>query len=490
MKSNQVNLLVLLVLFTLGMVSCDNDALSTAEDPVDFGQVNQGNNGNDGRPGNGGGNGNQNTPPNDDVSELDNYVAQTWIELFLELERYAAGMRPNASARAIAYINLASYETAAPGMRDFMSTSRQIPGLQIQRDVDFRNVDFQLALNSCYADVIEHFLTNVANDYESQIAVKEESLAATLSTDLSNLEIATSITWGESVADQIIAYAQTDANAENQITDPQPTSYIPPTGEGYWTFSAEPERALFPYWGNVRTFVVSTRQTTSLAPIAYSENASSPYYQEMQEAYEANNEAKELDGEQLWIAEFWSDDVENITFSPPARQVSIAKQLIAQQSMNLADALHLYLKLGFSLNDAAVSTWKYKYEHMVMRPSVYIQELIDPSFQTNLYRLIPWPNPTFPGYPSGHSCFASAAAGVFIDFFGNATNFTDRSHEGRTEFRGNPRMFNSFRAMADENGYSRIPLGVHIRMDCKEGLRLGYQISDRINRFDVKRPNS
>ena len=33
---------------------------------------------------------------------------------------------------------------------------------------------------------------------------------------------------------------------------------------------------------------------------------------------------------------------------------------------------------------------------MVMRPSVFVQEHIDDSYQTNLFRLIPWPNPYFP----------------------------------------------------------------------------------------------
>ena len=210
----------------------------------------------------------------------------------------------------------------------------------------------------------------------------------------------------------------------------------------------------------------------------------------MEEVYEVNNRAKETDNEQLWIAEFWSDDVEGVMFSPPARQIAIANQLVERERIDLEETLHLYLKLGFSLNDAAVSTWKYKYEFMVMRPNVFIHEYIDPDFQTNLYRLIYWPNPTFPGYPSGHSCFASAAAGVFIDFFGNQVNFTDRSHEGRTEFRGSPRTFKTFEDMAEENAYSRIPLGVHMRMDCAEGLRLGYEISDHINRFSVRRPRS
>ena len=224
-----------------------------------------------------------------------------------------------------------------------------------------------------------------------------------------------------------------------------------------------------------------------LRPIDYSSDPSSAYYQQMVDVYNANNSAKEEQNEELWIAEFWSDDAEGLVFSPPARQFSIANQLIDQYEMNLEQTLSLFVKVGFALNDAAVATWKYKYDYMVMRPNVFIHEFIDPGFQTNLFKLVYWPNPSFPGYPSGHSCFASAAAGVFIDVLGNTTDFTDRSHEGRTEFKGEPRTFSSFRRLARENAFSRVPLGVHIDMDCAEGLRLGYEISDAINNFDLEK---
>jgi hypothetical protein len=39
--------------------------------------------------------------------------------------------------------------------------------------------------------------------------------------------------------------------------------------------------------------------------------------------------------------------------------------------------------------------------------------------------------------------------------------------------------------MAEENAFSRIPFGVHMRMDCTEGHRLGYEISDAVNGFNI-----
>ena len=421
---------------------------------------------------------------------MNNKILTDWNDLFLKLDRYAYGMRPNATARAIAYINLAGYETAVPMMRDFKSNSQNLEGLDIERREVPRNFNLELALNACYADVLDHFMMNVSNNVKDEIEELELVKEEELSRGVQQRVIRDSREWGAYVAQTIIAYSQTDLAAEEQILEPQPISYVPPTGDGFWTFSAEPERALFPYWGTVRTFVISPEETTSVPPIAYNTNPNSNYFAQMQEVNDVNNAAKEEQNDDLWIADFWSDDVEGLMMSPPGRQVSIANQLVKQKEVNLQESLVLFLKLGFSLNDAAVSTWADKYEHMVMRPNIFIHEFIDDGFQTNLYRLIYWANPSFPGYPSGHSCFASAASGVFQDAFGNNTSFTDRSHEDRTEFLGKPRSYNTLSDMAKEDAYSRIPLGVHVRMDCDEGYRLGYEISDAVNKLKLSRDPS
>lgn len=417
------------------------------------------------------------------------FITQTiteWNDLWLELDRYTSGMRPNATSRALAYIHLAAYETAVANMDGYSSNTNRLQGFTINFNRREADVDVNLALNTCYARVMDHFMYSVQADVDDKIAVLEATKQAALSEDLTTNEIQNSIEWGNYVAQRIIAYSQSDTEAETQILNPQPFSYEPPVGDGFWTYSADEERAWFPYWASVRTFVISSDETSSIPPpFTYSEASNSEYYAEMEEVYTVNNAAKSTDNEQLWIAEFWSDDVEGLMMSPPGRQISIANQLITQYDVGFETSLTLLLKLGFALNDAAVSAWADKYEYMVMRPSVYIHEFIDPDFETNLYKFIYWPNPSFPGYPSGHSTFASAAAGIFIHEFGDNTDFTDRSHEGRTEFLGTPRAYTTFSEMAEENAFSRIPLGVHIRMDCTEGLRLGYEISDAVNDFNL-----
>jgi len=483
MRSQKIRSFTLVLLITTWFFqSCSDDSLNDPEIAAE--EFRNGRNG-----GNNGGGRNGNNPSSDDsvpVDALDNKIVEEWIGLMLEVERYSTG-RPNVSARGMAYIFLATYETAVPGMNGYESNERRLDQLDLRRPPN-ETIDWELALNSTFGIVLDHFLLNLPEAHTDKIAIFQAIKEAELSSGVSSRTIEDSKDWGEHVAHQIIAYSQTDAAAESQIYDPQPTSYEPPTGDGYWTYSADPERALFPYWSSARTFVISSEEPFSIPPLQYSSDESSAYFLQMNEVYEANNDAKTEQGEQLHIAEFWSDDVEGLMISPPVRQISIANQLIEQYELNLEETLDLFLRLGFSLNDAAVSTWADKYHYMVMRPSNFIHAFIDPDFQTNLFRLVYWPNPSFPGYPSGHSCFASAAAGVFIDAFGNRTNFTDRTHEGRTEFLSSPRNFRSFRQMADENGYSRLPLGVHIKMDCTEGLRLGYEIADAVNELRLKRP--
>ncbi|MEM9929001.1 MAG: vanadium-dependent haloperoxidase [Bacteroidota bacterium] len=424
-------------------------------------------------------------PSPEDTFQQSRDLVTDWTATLLEAERYAQGLRPNASARALAYIYLAAYETSLPFLEEYASCTTLFPDLRIVSGQNL-DLDLEFALHSSFTVVVRHFIANLPPDQREaldQFIVDNDNR---IIQGLDQTKIVVSRSWGQYVARQVIEYSQTDAEAEAQILEPQPLSYEPPVAPGYWTYSADPERALFPYWERVRTFVVPVEATTTVPPMEYSLEVGSPYRNEMEEVYTANNAALAENGEQLWIAEFWSDDVVGLMMSPPARQIAIAIQLVEQYDLELGEALYLLLKTGFALNDAAVACWKYKYQHMVMRPSVYIQTNIDPNYQTNLFRFIDWPNPTFPSYPSGHSTFASAAAGVFIDAFGNQTNFTDRTHEGRTEFRGEPRTFSSFEQLADENAFSRIPLGVHIRIDCTEGLRLGYEIADGVNQLELR----
>ncbi len=81
----------------------------------------------------------------------------------------------------------------------------------------------------------------------------------------------------------------------------------------------------------------------------------------------------------------------------------------------------------------------------------------------------------------------AAAAEVLTQLYGGHCELTDRSHDGRQEFRVRPRHFRSFREMSLENSLSRILLGVHFRIDCEEGLRLGTLIGEAAGNVAVRK---
>ena len=430
----------------------------------------------------------------DNPIELEDETAQLiteWSDLWVSVDQFTNGMRPNTITRSLAYIHLTGYETAIPFMDDYSSNTTRFDELDIELDEFEENVDLKLALNRAYAIAFDHFMFSLAPNAREDVFRFRNEQEDELSEGLSRAEIENSQRWGRHVARRIIAYSETDEAGEEQTRNQTPSDYVAPVGDGLWVASDD-EDAWFPYWREVRTFVISPEETSSTefsSLLTYSTEETSDYYASMNDVYITASEAANGNDEDLWIAEFWADDVEGIMISPPGRQFSIANQLIEQFDLGYEQTLELLLRLSFATNDAAVSAWDDKYTYNTQRPSTYINEVIDEDFTTNLARFVVAPNPAFPSYPSGHATFAGAAAGVFIDFFGtDAIDFTDNTYAGFDyilEFEGTPRSFTTFTDMAFENAYSRVPLGVHLLEDSTEGLRLGYEIADAVNEIDL-----
>lgn len=301
-------------------------------------------------------------------------------------------------------------------------------------------------------------------------------------------ELAQSRKFGRDVAEAVFAYSKADAAGHQAYLRNPPTDYVPPTGPGKWQPTAPDfSRALLPYWGKVRTFVADEADKVARPPLAYSISATSTLFAQGLEVYAATTP---LSREQQWIGEFWSDDIYKLTFEPAGRWLAIAQQVVRAEKVPLDKAVYTYAKIGIGLSDIGVACWNSKYLYNIERPVSYIRRTIDQKWQSKLNN--PLTNvsgitPAFPAYPSGHSCFGAVAAEVLTDIYGATYAMTDYCHKGRTEFMGMPRSFSNFYEMATENAYSRIPLGVHYRMDCEEGLRMGYAIGRKVNQMAWKK---
>ncbi len=428
-------------------------------------------------------------PTTSSVAEQSHAIVWEWAELYLTIEKDLDGFRPAPTCRAMAYINMGAYETAVPGMTKYKSLSEVIPDFPATSlAYQPSQIDWSIALNAFYARTFSFFLYNATQDHHFDIQRTEVQQLEKLGRNVPQGIVNASIDWGQKVANTMISYSETDQVGASQVRVGRPTDYFPPVGDGLWIPTyPDLSRALFPYWGDVRVFAASQNDLLSPPPaFAYNTNPTSLWFKDNLEVADAINN---MNDESRWIAEFWSDDLTGLTFSPPARILAIANQVIKLEKTNLEETLHLYCKMGIGFNDASVGAWKSKYTYNTERPETFIRKYIDPDFKPILGEAIGTPglSPSFPGYPSGHSTFAGVCEVMFDRFFGAQYEFTDHCHLGRTEFAGYPRTFSSWKELAEEDAYSRIPLGVHIRLDCSEGLRLGRSIATKAANLDLEK---
>jgi membrane-associated phospholipid phosphatase len=422
------------------------------------------------------------------VKTFDSKVVQQWNSLFLDVERYATVYRPCPAARALGYMGWAAYESCVAGMPEYQSLANLYPALRVPSAETDKEYHWPLVVNAVYATMFKKFFASVQPTDLFKIATLESSVSNQLRVGVASETAARSEDYGRRVAEAVYAFSATDTVTHNKYLNARPADYVPVVGPGKWKPTAPGNQAaMFPYWGGGRTFAIKEAEKTARPPLAYSEDKNSPYYTQMLEVY--SNTAPQTT-ENRWIAEFWSDDVLGFTFSPPSRWIAILNQVLVADKVNLETAVFAAAKVGLALNDASVACWHSKFFYNLERPVTYIDKVINPTW--NIMNLTTnnflGSTPSFPAYPSGHSTFGAAAAEALVSVFGSNYTLTDRCHEGRTDFEGSrPRTFASFYDMAVENAYSRIWLGVHTRMDCEEGLRLGYVCGRRVNQLPFKK---
>lgn len=444
----------------------------------------------------------QTATENSDAHQFNSKVYHEWNTTFLEIERHARGYRPGPAPRALAYLGLSAYEIVVPAIPENNSLRNQFPGLELPHLNTEEEIYWPAAVNTSYAYLMTRFFFHMENEYPElygKINQKMIQLRAQYAEETTPEILARSEEWGRNVAAAIYDWEQKDTQGHNAFLDPQPTSYVAPTGAGKW-YNQTGARGMFPYWGQVRTFAIKETDKLARAPIPYSENPTSLFYHQAEEVYKTvkliNEQPNSPAGYELkWLAEFWSDDLLNVTFSPPSRLLAVADQIVEDEGIDLAGAAELYAKLGMALHDNGVALWHSKYYYNVERPDTYIRRVLANTYpdaaewETILKNPLTGEDnvtPAFPAYPSGHSGFGSSGAKILSSFFeftpthpGTYT-FTDRCHLGRTEFLGVPRTFESLSEMGREDALSRIPLGVHYRMDCDEGIRIGEVAAQRI----------
>jgi PAP2 superfamily len=270
--------------------------------------------------------------------------------------------------------------------------------------------------------------------------------------------------------------------------------------------------ALGAHWGECKPFVLESAQQFRVPPppVMTSVDYTTAYNEVKAVGGDGRTTPTQRTADQTFVGVFWAYDGTPSLCAPPRLYNQITLQIADQMKIGTASLARLLALVNTAMADAATSVWESKYYYDFWRPITGIREsdpgtgptgsgdgnpstIGDPSFSplgapaSNLRG----PNftPPFPAYPSGHAAFGGALFQTLRRFFGTdeiAFRFVSDEFDGATkDHDGNvrpylPRSFSSFSQAEEENGQSRIYLGIHWQFDKTQGIAQGRRVADYV----------
>ena len=404
---------------------------------------------------------------------------------------------PARTARALAIVHIAIFEAINSFTSSYSSYVGLVPAVR------------PASLDAAIAQAAHDTLAAL---YPSQSASFGELLAADLERMPNGPGKKAGIAIGREAAALILALRSNDGSVHGEAH--MGTDYVPGIEPGEWRqdpVSLIPV-ALGSHWGSVVPFALPSAAAFRPPPPPRLDSA---------EYAVAFNEVKSRGGDgvhtptlrtqdQTEMGLFWAYDGTPGLGTPPRLYNQIAVQIAAQRHSNVLETARLLALLNTAMADAGITCWEAKYFYKFWRPIVGIREsdigtgptgagdgnsatVGDPAFMplgapaSNL--MGPNFTPPFPAYPSGHATFGGAIFETLRRFYGtDAISFTFVSDElnGATLDNQNvvrplrSRSFSSLSQAEEENGQSRIYLGIHWAFDKTAGIKQGREVADHV----------
>ncbi len=401
---------------------------------------------------------------------------------------------PGRASRAMAIVHLAIYEAvnAIAGDHESFTGLDRAP----------RNASIDAAIAQAAHDTLAEVFPSQADAMHGHM--RDELQVMSKAGLVQGLHV------GRRAARAVLARAARDgsAHAESRYG----IDFIPSSEPGKWRqdpISKLPV-ALGAHWGEVKPFVIESGAQFRVPPPP---SLDSPEYAAAFDEVKrlgGDDKATERTPDQTLAGIFWAYDGTPSLCAPPRLYNQIVMTIADQMGTDVVELARLLALVNVAMADAGIAIWESKYHYQVWRPVTGIREADagggpsqlgdgneatqgNPTFSplgapaSNLAG----PNftPPFPAYPSGHAGFGGAVFQTLRRFYGtDDIPFTFVSDEYNGETLDNqgkvrpllPRSFTSLSEAEEENGQSRIYLGIHWSFDKTAGIEQGRQVASYI----------
>jgi hypothetical protein len=417
----------------------------------------------------------------------------------------AEQLGPTRTSRVLAIVHIAIYDALNAICKRYPGYSGALPA--------FENSSFDAAIAQAAHDALVALYPRQAGRLDRWLAADLTRLPVGRAT-LNGIDI------GRRAAAAILALRANDGAYDEE----------PVVGEDY-TVSNLPGKwrpdpvsririALGAYW-RIKPFVMqSPSQFRSPPPPALGSEAYARAFHELKQlGGDGINTPTRRTPEQTIIGTYWAYDGTAWIGTPSRLYNQIAVQLALPRTADPLELARVLALVNVAIADATISAWDTKYRYDFWRPVTAIREADPGTGPTGLGDFNPdthgdphWkplgapasnltgPNftPPFPAYTSGHAALGGALFHTLRRLYGDQTGFTFVSDELNGITRDNtgavrpriPRSFSSLSEAEEENGQSRIYLGIHWRFDKTEGIAASHRVVDYIFQRGLIRPDN
>jgi hypothetical protein len=381
------------------------------------------------------------------------------------------GFSPPMASRVYYICNVGFYEVIHQESQNYLSLAGQLNGLEELPAAD-EAIDLKYASTLVFKYLGEKLVythdgfSQAVQSLVDGMNVDESKKTASL--EYADLIYKSLVTWvSKDGYDKMRAMPRYQVLHELWSWEPTPPAYVD---------------ALEPNWYHLRTATLdSVEQFKPVAPVSFSEEVGSAFYQQAYSTYETVNKLSE---DELTIAKFW--DCNPLQTRIEGHFMFSAKQMtpgghwmaitgIACNAAGITDLVEvsrIYTNIAIGLYDGFIISWQCKYEHDLIRPETYINRYIDSNWRPILE------TPPFPEYTSAHSVISMTSAQTLNSILGEVT-YVDTVE---TRWGYPKRTFSSFVRAAIEVSQSRVYGGIHYPMGVEHGIWQGKRLAEHIRK--------